>query len=119
MGTQQKKNNFLAKCLEAGNSAKNFQKNYFFVEVPPGRTLGKEFQFISLSTASRQGTRQRISKKIHFFAECREIGHSAKNFKKNNFFAECLRVGHSAKNFEKNILCQVPSIETISKATVS
>jgi len=81
-----KKNNFFIECLQAVHSAKNFQKKKS--RVPPGWTLGKEFskrKLISLPSASRQDTRQRIFKKTV------------------NFFAECLRVEHSAKNFGKKI----------------
>ena len=48
------------------------KKILFFCRVPPGRALGKEFpkKVISFPSASRKITRQRISKKNYFFAEC-------------------------------------------------
>jgi hypothetical protein len=69
--------------------------------VPLGRALGKEFtkKIISLSSVAWEGTRQIISKKNNFFAECRLGEHSAKNFQKQ-IFVECLLKGHSVKNLQ-------------------
>jgi hypothetical protein len=55
--------------------------------VPPGGALGKEF----------------FLKKVNFFVECLQAGHSAKSFLKKNSLLKAAGYGTQERNSEKNI----------------